>query len=100
MHTGVRKSSRLLKTFLIGFLLAATLGGCEELGMGESKEYNVYFLPNGQETAAVYVGRTTGIRSCRQLANMRRQQMKKIRADKDYICCMITKESDCAERRY
>jgi hypothetical protein len=100
MNTDAKKNSKWLSVIMVSVLLAAGLSACEELGMGGDKDYNVYYLPDGNENASVYVGQTKGIRSCRQLANMRRQQMNKLRVDKDYICCVITPQSPCAERKY
>jgi hypothetical protein len=98
MRTKEKRNSKLRKLAVM-MLMVASLGACEELGLGGDREYNVYFIPDAEESKSVYVGKTTGIRNCRQLASMRRQQMNKIRVEGDYTCCVATPESDCAERK-
>jgi hypothetical protein len=75
------------------------LSACEkEQEPTETYSYNAYFIYPKPEDKKVYVGTVTGLSSCKYIvSDYYAKRYKYIKGKWDYVCCLRTDKSECAE---
>lgn len=83
--------------FFVLFIFVVPITACDNLVVDEEKaEFDVYYYFTEGEPQ--YLGRVVGIKNCRNVVSVNANSRGKRRMPKDYVCCLVTEESNCAKR--
>jgi len=85
---------------ILFFIPALLLFSCDDRKSAtETNTYNAYFVFPKPEEKKKYVGTVTGLSSCKYIvSDYYNKRRKFIKGDWDYICCLKTSKSSCAEK--
>ena len=76
------------------------LSSCkDERKTTETNTYNAYFVQDEPEEKKIYVGTVTGLSSCKYIVSDYYAKRRKFyHGAWDYMCCLKTGSSNCAEK--